>query len=121
MSASESASSSGSQSASKSVSISNSASRSHSVSTSASQSMSQSILNSGAIDSNSEAYLNDGNGKSLLDKAGNKRVNNSVNSKQAEKLPQLSGSDNLMNGILGMSALVAGTAVVLSRKQSKED
>ncbi|WP_427827159.1 hypothetical protein [Limosilactobacillus mucosae] len=42
--------------------------------------------------------------------------------KQAEKLPQLSGSDDSQAGILGLSAVMLGAlAAALGRKRTDED
>lgn len=141
VSASESASTSASVSASQSISksASQSASKSQSLSlsenskvNSISQSISEGIAHS--ADSNSDGYIENNNGRSLIEPVTvvpsvEQQATQSVVSsttpavkKQAEKLPQLSGSDDSQAGILGLSAVMLGAlAVALGRKRTDED
>ncbi|MFR0595168.1 hypothetical protein [Limosilactobacillus mucosae] len=146
MSASQSISKSASQSASKSQSRSLSESISNSKVNSVSQSISESIAHN--TDSNSGGYIENNNGRSLIEPVTlvdmqsfdsvvpsvEQQATQSVVSsqpmssttpavkKQAEKLPQLSGSDNSQAGILGLSAVMLGAlAAALGRKRTDED
>lgn len=107
-----------------------------------SQSISESIAHN--IDSNSGGYAENNNGRSLIEPVSlvdvqsfdsvapsvEQPATESVVSsqptpaakKQAEKLPQLSGSDDSQAGILGLSALMLGAlAAAFGRKRTDED
>jgi len=111
-----------------------------------SQSISESIAHN--TDSNSGGYAENNNGRSLIepvslvDVQSFDRVAPSVEQpatervvpsqpmpsatpaakKQAEKLPQLSGSDDSQAGILGLSAVMLGAlAAAFGRKRTDED
>ena len=113
---------------------------------SVSQSISESIAHN--TDSNSGGYIENNNGRSLIEPVTlvdmqsvdsvvpsvEQQATQSVVSsqpmssttpavkKQAEKLPQLRGSDDSQAGILGLSAVMLGAlAAALGRKRTDED